>query len=108
MQNAVCDIYIGEEFQSLQNHFMSTYWTKFSESHRQIKEDKSEAVGATSEDFSEEKHEHFKIFQNYSQEMAHLLESQLKKAFRDQNFDFSQFVEEFGWLHACIFLCNIY
>lgn len=93
---AIEEIVVAEEFQALQNHYLSTYWTKFSESHHQDKENGQAALGAAFESFSEDKHEHFKIFQNYSQEMAHLLESQLKKAFRDEHFDFNQFVEEFG------------
>lgn len=89
-------IEIGEEFQSLQNYFLSTYWKKFSESHRAVEASEAEPVlGATSGDFSEERHEHFKIFQTYSQDMAHLLETHLKKVFRDDNFEFNLFVEEF-------------
>jgi len=83
----------GEEFQSLQNFFLSTYWTKFIEQNSQDIQktgDQSDYGG------NDERHEHFKIFKTYSQEMAQLLESQLKKAFRDEHFEFNQFVEDFG------------
>jgi hypothetical protein len=89
----------GEEFQKLQNFFLSTYWTKFSEQnhgdnpHALTSDD---GASSCSEHGDDERHEHFKIFQSYSQEMAQLLESQLKKTFRDEHFNFNKFVEDFG------------
>jgi len=40
----------------------------------------------------EHNHEHFKIFKDYSQEMAHLLETQLKKGLGE--FNMESFVDE--------------
>lgn len=72
---AIEDVAVGAEFQALQSFYLSKYWKEFE-----------------GDENSECTHEQFVIFQNYSKEMAHLIETHVKRHLGD-DFSFSNFIE---------------
>lgn len=72
---AIEDVAVGSEFQSLQSFYLSKYWKEFE-----------------GDENSESTHEQFMIFQNYSKEMAHLIETHVKRQLGN-DFSFSNFIE---------------
>lgn len=72
---AIEDVAVGAEFQALQSFYLSKYWKQFD-----------------GDENSESTHEQFVIFQNYSKEMAHLIETHVKRQLGNE-FSFSNFIE---------------
>ncbi|CAL8118236.1 unnamed protein product [Orchesella dallaii] len=72
---AIEDVAVGSEFQALQSFYLSKYWKDFE-----------------GDENSESTHEQFMIFQNYSKEMAHLIETHVKRHLGN-DFSFSNFIE---------------